>query len=287
MPPKIFSNGETARGMMAAENDPSYLLVWTAGAARDGVLSTMRGLGLAPVRTANTAVQAFSDLAIVRPRLILVEANMKPTNGLVFLRELRATPIDNRDVPIILCAPRPNEQMENAARQAGADGAIFGPPTPAAITFWLTSTAPDARTLVADSRYHGPDRRLLVLTDLETEERRHAEPEALAAAMARVAIANADPIVQGLGRAMELVLEWNETGSEDCLVDSLEGLRRLADIAKGRSDAALHRGLDAARHRIEADMGSWDADHIGMHGSIMVLQDLAARRAVQAHAKAI
>ena len=124
------------------------LIVSQPGSVRDMAARVLADMGFSQVMVADNAVRAFAVLTKHRPRLILVDDALRPTSGLVFVRELRATAVASRDAPAVIIAKRSSEVLVRNARKAGADGVIFGDPSMQAIRFWLSCTAPDVRDII-------------------------------------------------------------------------------------------------------------------------------------------
>ncbi len=252
----------------------SCLLVWRECAARQGAIAALRDIGFATIDVAEDAVRAFALLSQGAPRLVLVDANLRPTSGLVFVRELRATTVPSRDAPLILASTRPNDTLCADARRAGADGVVFGQVTPAALQFWLTCTASDARVVIECKDYRGPDRRAAAPScPAVGHERRRFTPSAQA-----LAAAAQDPIVQRLVAACVQTEKWGETGDLVPLDIAVAAVVEAAALARTQAEESLTRGLDAALLRLHREAHSWDVDPAGIVGALAALKDMATRR---------
>jgi CheY-like chemotaxis protein len=78
------------------------------------------------VRTAASADEALSTLAVFHPRLILMDIQLPGMDGLTLTRQLKADPA-TRDIAIIAATAYAMKGDEQRARDAGCDGYITKP----------------------------------------------------------------------------------------------------------------------------------------------------------------
>lgn len=256
------------------EAQATLLLVWRPGPRRLATEQLLQTMGFRDVRCADSAVSAFPLLAHARPRLVLVESELRPTAGLVFVRELRATTVASRDAPAIVVAPKPSEGFTARARAAGADGVIFGAPNAAAIQFWLSCTGESVRHIVEGRNYRGPDRREAGRAFVTAEHDRRR-----AAVSARVVAAvDADPVMLRLSEAQNAIRAWSETGAEAALAQALEAVSAAVEAATAARQALLAETLVAAKQRMDEEARTWDADPLAIAGVLSLVRDFAFRR---------
>lgn len=255
------------------------LLVWRPGPRRTAALRLLQNMGFTDVRCADNAVAAFPLLAPTRPRLVLVEADLRPTPGLVFVRELRATTVASRDAPAVIVAPKPAEGLADRARAAGADGVIFGAPNAAAIQFWLSCTGPGVRHVVEGRDYRGPDRREAGRAFVTIEHDRRKAPVCASV----IAAIDADPVMTRLTEAQNAVRAWSETGAEAALAQALEAVSAAVEAAKIARQALLAETLLAAKQRMDEEARTWDADPLAIAGVLSLVRDFAFRRLAAGH----
>jgi two-component system, cell cycle response regulator DivK len=78
------------------------------------------------VRTAVDAEQALAELAIIRPRLILMDLQLPGMDGLTLTRRLKADPA-MQGITIIAMTAYAMKGDEEKARRAGCDGYVTKP----------------------------------------------------------------------------------------------------------------------------------------------------------------
>jgi two-component system, cell cycle response regulator DivK len=78
------------------------------------------------VRTAADAAEALSVLAVVRPRMILMDLQLPGTDGLALTRELKSRP-DTKDILIVAITAYAMKGDEEGALAAGCDGYVAKP----------------------------------------------------------------------------------------------------------------------------------------------------------------
>lgn len=78
------------------------------------------------VRTAMNAEQALADLAVVRPRLILMDVQLPGMDGLELTRRLKADPA-TKGIVILAMTAYAMKGDDEKARLAGCDGYITKP----------------------------------------------------------------------------------------------------------------------------------------------------------------
>jgi CheY-like chemotaxis protein len=249
----------------------SALLVWRAGHARDAAVTALKSAGIVAVETVENAVQGFALLAKHAPRLIFAEAENRPTTGLIFIKELRATTVPSRDAPAVIVSARGHETLAEEARRAGADGVAFGRVTPEAVAFWLSCTEADVRTVIECAGYRGPDRRTASPSPQALVQERRRAP-------ARAAD-DRDPIITSLSEACLQATRWGETGDPAPLAIALEALSEAKALAHARAEISLTRSLENAAIRMRREAESWDADPASLLTALGALKEIAQRRA--------
>lgn len=119
----------------------------------------LRGLGIGTVHTAQDAVDAFKEIKITRPDLIICDQAMEPICGVEFTRLLR-TSQDSPDihVPIIMVTGYCDTMTVLQARDAGVNEFLAKPISAKALYLRLLEVVNNPRDFVKTKSYTGPDR---------------------------------------------------------------------------------------------------------------------------------
>lgn len=108
-------------------SDIKTLIVGDNAFERRLVHDLLIALGVREIFQAEDSLAAFAQINLRRPRLIVVDAEMRPTSGLHLARELRAKGGPARTIPLILFTSETSPDFAEAALQAGAHEVIAKP----------------------------------------------------------------------------------------------------------------------------------------------------------------
>ena len=126
-----------------------------------GLLSRiLRSFGVRTIATATDGSDAFSVLRARAVDVIICDWNMRPLDGLRFVRLMRLSPDSpNPFVPIIMLTAHAEANRVEEARDAGANEFLAKPISPATLLSRLTSVVLAPREFIKTKDYFGPDRR--------------------------------------------------------------------------------------------------------------------------------
>jgi CheY-like chemotaxis protein len=108
-------------------SDIKTLIVGDNAFERRLVQDLLIALGVREIFQAEDSLAAFTQLNLRKPRLIVVDAEMRPTSGLHLVRALRASSGASRNIPLILFTSETSPDFADAALQAGAHEVIAKP----------------------------------------------------------------------------------------------------------------------------------------------------------------
>ncbi len=122
--------------------------------------SILRGLHIDHVEAHGDAVEAYAALARFDPTLILTDWEMKPVDGLRFVRRIRMDDDSpNRYVPIVMVTGHNHVDKVRQARDAGANDFLIKPVSTNSVYSRIIATMEKPRPFVRGAAYFGPDRR--------------------------------------------------------------------------------------------------------------------------------
>lgn len=136
----------------------------------------LRGLGTGAIHTALDAVDAFKEIAITRPDLVICDQAMEPICGVEFTQMLR-TSRDSPDihVPIIMVTGYCDSQTVMEARDAGVNEFLAKPISAKSLYLRLLEVINNPRIFIKTKTYTGPDRRRNTSDNYTGPERRNTE----------------------------------------------------------------------------------------------------------------
>ncbi len=156
-------------------SDIRTLIVGDNAFERRLVQDLLIALGVREIILAEDMIAAFAQIRLRRPRMIIVDAEMRPISGFTLARELRRSGLAAAETPLILCTSETSADFAEAARAAGAHEVIAKPVSAAAM-----------RRCLENALESKPD--FTALTS--RKERRRGDPRLAAMAIAR---RSADP----------------------------------------------------------------------------------------------
>jgi CheY-like chemotaxis protein len=133
----------------------------------------LRGLGIGTVHTAQDAFDAFKEIKITRPDLVICDQAMEPICGIEFTRLLR-TSQDSPDihVPIIMVTGYCDTMTVLQARDAGVNEFLAKPISAKALYLRLLEVINSPRDFVKTKSYTGPDRQRRSSKNYDSPDRR-------------------------------------------------------------------------------------------------------------------
>lgn len=151
---------------------------------RSVLASILRGLGIRHIEEHPDAVAAYAALQNFDAGLILTEWEMKPVDGLQFVRRIRTgKDSPNRYVPIVMVTGHSHVDKVMQARNAGANEFLVKPVSAKSVYLRIRSTMEHPQPFVRSESYFGPDRRRRDLgPPTRTTERRKAKATTVVAA---------------------------------------------------------------------------------------------------------
>jgi len=144
---------------------------------RTMLAEVLNGLGTPHPRVAKDGTQALAEIALKVPDLVITDWEMKPMNGIDFVRRLRdkaASPAPT--LPVIMLTGHGERERVIEARDAGVNEFLIKPFTTHALYQRIVYLIERPRHFVHSDEYFGPDRRRRV-QDFAGEERRRTDPD--------------------------------------------------------------------------------------------------------------
>ena len=124
------------------------------------VLSLVQGLGVRDVRQAEGGGDALALLRESPADIALVDLNMRPMDGVGFIREVRlGADSPDRFLPVIMITGHAERARVEEARDAGVTEFLLKPLTLRALVDRMDAVIQRPRPFVRTASYFGPDRR--------------------------------------------------------------------------------------------------------------------------------
>jgi len=137
----------------------------------------LRGLGIRQVHTSLDAVDAFKEIDIVRPDLIVCDQAMEPISGVEFTQLLRnSTDSPDIHVPIIMVTGYCDQATVCQARDAGVTEFLAKPISAKSLYLRILEVINNPRPFIHSKHYVGPDRHRRNTVDYDGPERRQSAP---------------------------------------------------------------------------------------------------------------
>lgn len=136
------------------------LLVEDHPGSRRLTRSMLNHIGIRNVEEAIDGKDALASLAASRPDLIICDWNMKPMDGLDFVKQVRVgeNP-DEKTIPIIMLSAHAERQRVEIARDAGVNEFLVKPVSIGTLHDRIRAVAGNHREFIVSNDYVGPDRR--------------------------------------------------------------------------------------------------------------------------------
>ncbi len=138
----------------------SVLVADDSPTMRQLLKSSLDGFGVRRVMMAHDGNQAFDMFKDEWADLAIVDWNMKPTNGIEFVRLLRNSPESpNPYVPVLMLTGHADMDRIAEARDAGMTEILSKPISPKILHQRIEAVFSNPRTFIRSRNYFGPDRR--------------------------------------------------------------------------------------------------------------------------------
>lgn len=140
---------------------------------RSLLLGILLGFGIRRTREASDGSDALQIVTDWSPDIVLTELEMRPLDGLDFIRLLRTSEQSPaRFIPIVVVTAWSEKRNVIAARDAGVTEFLAKPVTPSGLLSRLNEVILRPRPYVKTKSYFGPDRRRRPERPLGEKERR-------------------------------------------------------------------------------------------------------------------
>jgi len=127
---------------------------------RDLLKTLLEVVGITRVRMAPDARIGWEMLKNFNPDLLLTDWNMPPTNGIDFVKRVRADKDSpNPYLPVILLTAYTERYRVEEARDAGVSEFLAKPISAKSLFDRINSIVEDRRSFIVTPTYFGPDRR--------------------------------------------------------------------------------------------------------------------------------
>jgi CheY-like chemotaxis protein len=206
-------------------------------------------LGVREIILAEDAIAAFAQIRLRRPRMIIVDAEMRPMSGFMLARELRRSGLSAASTPLILVTSETSPDFAEAARAAGAHEVIVKPVSAVSMRRCLEEAMtrkPDFSAIAQRPMRRSGDPRLQTAAAERRTQGAGVNGERVSRAALLAAIDEARAKIEG----------WASSGDTTLIEDARDALERATDTAwttggdltLARALAGVTRLLDAATH---------------------------------------
>jgi CheY-like chemotaxis protein len=203
-------------------------------------------LGVREIIIAVDMIAAFAQIRLRRPRMIIVDAEMRPAGGFMFARELRRSGLAAAHTPLIMCTAETSPDFAEAARAAGAHEVIAKP-----------VSADSMRRCLEDALTRKPDFSAIT----RRPERRRGDPRLAPnvvgprhdSAPVNSECASRATLLAAIDEARAKIAGWAASGDTTLIEDARDALERASDTAwTCGGDLTLARALGGVMRLIEA-----------------------------------
>lgn len=151
----------------------SFLVVDDSKFMRTLVRTCLFALGATRVHEAASAGEALIAVSDFRPNIAIVDWNMDATDGLQFVKDIRASRLSpDPFLDIIMLTAFTEVERIREARDVGITEFLAKPFTPQALFARINTLIDKPRNYVRTKTYFGPDRRRHAPTQMGQKERR-------------------------------------------------------------------------------------------------------------------
>jgi CheY-like chemotaxis protein len=237
-------------------SDIRTLIVGDNAFERRLVQDLLIALGVKELILAEDMIAAFAQIRLRRPRLIIVDAEMRPVSGFTLTRELRRSGLSAFDTPLVLLTSEPSPDFAEAARAAGAHEVVAKP-----------VSADAMRRSLEEALSRKPD-----FTALKRRpERRRGDPRLAPDALGRRSYdpsvsperASRTLLLAAIDEARAKINAWAASGDTTLIHDARDALERASDNAwTGGGDLTLARTLAGVMRLFDAAAGGRADPHV-------------------------
>jgi DNA-binding response OmpR family regulator len=136
------------------------LVISTERRTAAGLAEVMRGLGpVGEILWAGANADGWRLIEVYHPKLVFIEQAGRDIDGLALTKQLRHSPLPNRQAPVILISDEATIGAMRAAQNAGAHEFLIRPFSALDLSRRLEAVCGSARLWIEASAYIGPDRR--------------------------------------------------------------------------------------------------------------------------------
>lgn len=158
----------------------SVLIVDDNPHMRKLVSTLLHGLGFKDVREAIDGADAFKEMKLNPPDIVICDWVMAPLDGIDFVRLIRTAPDSpNPYVPIIMLTGHSEREKVTEARDAGVNEFLVKPISAKGLYARIYTIIEHPRPFIKSKTYFGPDRRRNNNKHYQGPERRKEENEAV------------------------------------------------------------------------------------------------------------
>ena len=157
----------------------SVLIVDDNPHMRKLVSTLLHGLGFKDVREALDGADAFKEMKLNPPDIVVCDWVMSPLDGIDFVRLIRTAPDSpNPYVPIIMLTGHSEREKVTEARDAGVNEFLVKPISAKGLYARIYTIIEHPRPFIKSKTYFGPDRRRST-APYAGAERRKEDPESV------------------------------------------------------------------------------------------------------------
>jgi len=134
----------------------------------------LRGIGTGALLEAQDGEEAFALLCAKKPDFVIIDSDMDPVSGLVFVRQARTSKDNpNPQVPIIVLVEAPSAAKLAEARDVGTTEILTKPVSAKLLSERIRHILKNQRQFIQKGRFVGPDRRRKLIEGAVKSDRRH------------------------------------------------------------------------------------------------------------------
>jgi two-component system chemotaxis response regulator CheY len=138
----------------------------------------LNSLGVSRVGEAKNGQDAYKQLHTSKPDIIFCDWEMKPLNGLEFIRMIRSSSDSPYPmVPVVMLSSYTEIRYVEEARDAGANGYLAKPISPKLLYQRICNVIENHGRFIRSETYIGPDRRYVSSNTYAGQDRRGIKTE--------------------------------------------------------------------------------------------------------------
>ena len=227
------------------------------------VMDLLIALGVREIFTADDAIAAFAQMMLKKPDMVIADAEMKPFNGFMLIKEIRNAPISSREVPIVLVTAETSPDFVDMARATGANEVLSKPVSAQLMRQCLHDAAMRPRAAPTKGPYQGEERRVRTPSDYAGPRRRAGDRAAPRGAPVTLDRTVRTQILAAVDEARARISRWSQTGEPALLDAGRAAIERASDAAwTAGADDTLKRALAASIRLTDAARAGHADPHI-------------------------